>query len=188
MKPDWDKLMDEFKDSTTSLVADVDCTTEGKPLCEKHGVQGYPTIKYGDPSDLKDYNGGRDFAALKKFADENLGPTCGPDHIDLCDEESKKEIAKYQEMDIAELDKQIGENDAKLKKIADEAEKKVKGYQAKIEGYNTQISETNKQKEDKVAKETEKMGLRFMKSVSAAKKKKDEGAKKKKKSKKKKEL
>merc|ERR1712100_178995 len=142
--------MDEFKDSTTSLVADVDCTTEGKPLCEKHGVQGYPTIKYGDPSDLKDYNGWRDFAALKKFADENLGPTCGPAHIYLCDDESKKEIAKYQEMDIAELDKQIGGNDAKLKKIADEAEKKVKGYQSKIDAYNTQIQETNKQKEDKV--------------------------------------
>lgn len=41
------------------------------------GVQGYPTIKYftdaTDPMGDK-YEGGRDFDALKAFADENLGP------------------------------------------------------------------------------------------------------------------
>ena len=36
LKPDWDKLMDEFNGSPGSLVADVDCTTEGQSLCEKH--------------------------------------------------------------------------------------------------------------------------------------------------------
>ena len=41
MKPDWDKLMDAFADSETALVADVDCTTEGKDLCSEHGVRGY---------------------------------------------------------------------------------------------------------------------------------------------------
>ena len=40
MKPDWDKLMDAFKDNPTQLVADVDCTAEGEPLCETHGIQG----------------------------------------------------------------------------------------------------------------------------------------------------
>ena len=37
MKPDWDKLMDAFADSTTALVADVDCTADGKPLCDANG-------------------------------------------------------------------------------------------------------------------------------------------------------
>merc|ERR1711924_170527 len=74
MKPAWDQLMDEFSSSTTSLIADVDCTADGKPLCETHGVQGFPTIKHGDPADLQDYSGGRDFDSLKKFAEENLGP------------------------------------------------------------------------------------------------------------------
>ena len=46
MKPDWDKLMDAFADSTTALVADVDCTADGKPLCDANGVRGYPTIKW----------------------------------------------------------------------------------------------------------------------------------------------
>ncbi|CAK9056022.1 Protein disulfide-isomerase-like protein EhSep2, partial [Durusdinium trenchii] len=95
LKPDWDKLMDEFNGSPGSLVADVDCTAEGQSLCEKHEVKGYPTIKYGDPGDLKDYSGGRDFNALKKFAEENLGPTCGPANLELCSEEVKKKIEGY---------------------------------------------------------------------------------------------
>merc|ERR1711998_54339 len=54
-----------------------------------YGVQGYPTIKYftsatdalGD-----DYEGGRSFDDLRKFAEENLGPQCGPDNMDLGEE------------------------------------------------------------------------------------------------------
>merc|ERR1711907_176867 len=109
--------MDEYKDSKTALIADVDCTTGGKSLCEKHGVQGYPTIKWGDPSDLKDYDGGRDLSSLQKFASENRGPTCGPDNLDLCDEADKKLIAKMQKMDIDELEMSIEEGDAKMKTL-----------------------------------------------------------------------
>jgi hypothetical protein len=90
MKPAWDKLTAEFKDSKTALIADVDCTAGGKELCNSIGVRGYPTIKYGDPNNLEDYKGGRDFDALKKFAEENLGPTCGPANLDLCDAEKKR--------------------------------------------------------------------------------------------------
>jgi len=61
MKPDWDSLADEYKDSQTVLIADVDCTAGGQPLCEKYGVKGYPTIKTfraGD-ADGEAYEGGR---------------------------------------------------------------------------------------------------------------------------------
>merc|ERR1719161_3182658 len=34
MKPDWDKLMKAFKDDESRLVADVDCTAAGKPVCD----------------------------------------------------------------------------------------------------------------------------------------------------------
>jgi len=107
LKPDWDKLMDDFKDSPTSLVADVDCTAEGKDLCEKHGIGGYPTIKYGDPTDLKDYQGARDYDGLKKFAEENLGPTCGPDNLDLCDATAKTKIEGYLKMSADRLEGKV---------------------------------------------------------------------------------
>jgi len=90
--------MTEFEGSTTSLVADVDCTAEGKELCDKNDVKGYPTIKYGEPGELKDYEGGRSFEDLKKFADENLGPTCGPEYMDLCSADVKQKIQKFMEM------------------------------------------------------------------------------------------
>jgi len=107
MKPAWDKLMDEFKGSPGSLVADVDCTADGKPLCDSNGVQGFPTIKYGEPGDLKDYKGGRDFDSLKKFAEESLGPTCGPANMELCDETIKKKIEGYMAMTADRLEGKI---------------------------------------------------------------------------------
>ena len=99
--------MDEFSGSPGSLVADVDCTTEGQSLCTKFGIQGYPTIKYGEPGDLKDYQGGRDFDTLKKFAEENLGPTCGPANMDLCSPEMKKKIEGYLAMSPDRLEGKI---------------------------------------------------------------------------------
>ena len=35
------------------------------------------------------YEGGRDFDALSAFAKESLGPSCGAENIDLCDDEQK---------------------------------------------------------------------------------------------------
>merc|ERR1719221_1700477 len=103
MKPAWDKLMKIYKGSKTALVADVDCDGAGKDLCEEHGVEGFPTIKWGDPSALEDYDGERDLSALKDFAKENLKPLCGPANIDLCDAAKKKQIQAYQAMSEAEL-------------------------------------------------------------------------------------
>merc|ERR1719434_520589 len=116
MKPAWDKLMKQFEGHASALVADVDCTADGKPLCEEHGVQGFPTIKWGDPSALEDYEGGRDFDELKTFAEENLKPMCSPKNIDLCDDEKKKEIADLQAMSAEDLSAKI---EAGEKQIAD---------------------------------------------------------------------
>merc|ERR1712048_910722 len=144
LKPDWDKLMDDYKDSKTGGVFDVDCTTDGKELCEKHDVRGYPTIKWGDPSDLQEYNGGRSFDELKRFADENLGPTCGPDNLDLCDEQDKAHIAKFSKMDIDEMSEKIIELDAKVNTISEKSQKVVDGYQKQITALQEKISKENK--------------------------------------------
>jgi len=96
--------MEEFADSPSALVGDVDCTTEGKALCDKNGVRGYPTIKYGDPTDLQDYNGGRSFEDLKKFAEESLGPQCGPGNLDLCDADVKAKLETFMKMSVGKLE------------------------------------------------------------------------------------
>jgi len=89
------------------LVADVDCTAEGKDLCSKFDVRGYPSIKYGDPAELKDYQGGRNYDEFKKFADENLGPSCGPANLDLCGEGEKAKIEGFMKMSAGKLDGKI---------------------------------------------------------------------------------
>jgi len=160
MKPDWDKLMDAFADSKTALVADVDCTADGKPLCDSNGVKGFPTLKYGDPSALEDYKGGRDFESLKKFADENLKPMCSPTNIDLCDDEKKAEIQKYQAMSDAELEAAISEKT----KAMDEAEEVFKNGVTELQDKYQKLMEAK----DKTLEDIKNSGLGLMKAVKAA--------------------
>lgn len=169
MKPDWDKLMSTYAGSQHSLVADVDCTAGGKSLCEKHGVKGYPTIKWGDPSDLKDYDGGRELKDLQKFASENLGPTCGPDNLDLCDATDKKFIEKFKKWDIDELDLAIEEKDEKIKKIEKEGQKVVDALEKQVQSLEAKIEKENKRKDDGLAKVKKESGYSYMKAVKASK-------------------
>jgi len=162
MKPDWDKLIAEFKDSKTVLIADVDCTAGGKSLCDEVGVRGYPTIKYGDPSDLQDYKGGRDFKALKKFADE-LGPTCSPANIDLCDDEKKAKIEEFKKMGADKREAMIKEKEAESAKL--EAD-----FKTFVEGLQKSYKEEN-EKKDKAVEEIKASGLGLMKAVHAHEKK-----------------
>jgi len=158
MKPDWDKLMKAFKDDESRLVADVDCTAAGKPLCDQVGVRGYPTIKHGDPNNLEDYKGGRDYAALEKFA-KGLKPVCSPAKMDLCEPEMKEKILELQKLSAADLDKQIKEKEAEMEKaektFTDEVDKLQKAYQ--------------KLQEDKEAAvaAVKESGLGLMKAVKA---------------------
>jgi len=151
--------MAEYKDSKTALIADVDCTSEGKPLCDANGVQGFPTIKFGDPSALEKYEGGRDFDALKKFADENLKPMCSPSNMDLCDDDQKAELNTLMEMDLSELEAAITEGE---KKISDAEE----NFKAELQKLQDQYQELMKTKEDTIA-EVKGSGLGRMKSVLA---------------------
>merc|ERR1719384_853939 len=159
MKPDWDKLMKEFKDDANILIADVDCTAGGKDLCETVGVQGYPTIKYGDPNNLEDYEGGRDLKALTQFAKDNLGPSCGPNNLDLCDDEKKALVNKFVAMSASELDEQIASKEAEMKAAETELEELLKSLQSQYEA-------GQKKKDDK-KKEIKESGLGLMKSVLA---------------------
>mmetsp|Transcript_111497 Transcript_111497/g.299239 ORF Transcript_111497/g.299239 Transcript_111497/m.299239 type:complete len:197 (+) Transcript_111497:240-830(+) len=78
MKPDWDRLMKHFEGSADILVADVDCTADGKSKCQEFKVRSFPTILYGAPgSTLQKYSGPRGFDELKKFAENLAGGAAG---------------------------------------------------------------------------------------------------------------
>merc|ERR1712039_671858 len=119
--------------------------------------------KYGDPNNLEDYEGGRDFAALSKFAKENLGPRCGPANLDLCDEGNKTMVQKFMAMDAATLQKSIAEKEESMAKVEKELEDLLKSLQAPYE-------EGQKKRDDEKAK-IKNSGLGLMKSVAAHQKK-----------------
>jgi hypothetical protein len=83
-------------------VAEVDCTADDtQTLCG--AVDGFPTIKYGDPSALDEYEGGREYDVMSTFAKENLKPSCSLTNLHLCDEEAKKTIESLKALSFEEL-------------------------------------------------------------------------------------
>lgn len=99
MKPAWDQLAETWKDSSSVLIGDVDCTAEGgEALCSANGVSGYPTIKYYNAESGKEgysYNGDRSFEALNSFVEDELYRECDVKTKDSC---SEKELAYVKKM------------------------------------------------------------------------------------------
>jgi len=144
MVPAWNQLYDEFADSPSVLIADVDCTVE-KDLCSKYGVKGFPTIKvFKDGStEGEAYEGGRDYAALKAYADESLGPSCNSENRDLCSEEQLKEIEEVEALGKEEVEKQLAAGAATIAAAEEKFETELKDLQATYE-------RISKEKEDAV--------------------------------------
>jgi len=147
MKPDWDSLSADYASSSKVIVADVDCTAAGKPLCDKYGVRGYPTIKYFNPPDEEgeDYKGGRDLPALKKFVDTELGPGCSADTLENCSPEQKTELDTYIAMDPAERESKLTTMKDALKKAEDDHNELLKNLQ---DQFKTSQDALEKLKED----------------------------------------
>lgn len=118
MKPAWDQLGSEYKDSSSVVIGDADCTADGKELCTKFGVSGYPTVKYFTAetgADGTSYNGGRDYESLKKFTEETLAGGCDIADVEGsgCDEREQKYITKMRDQGAAGVAKQL----ARLEKM-----------------------------------------------------------------------
>lgn len=136
MKPAWDDLAKKA-DASVVTVADVDCTAAGQPICQKMGVQGYPTIKYCTEKTGKscaDYQGGRDFASLKKFLDTTFKASCDAKTQKGCNDQEKRFIDKVKDKTYDELleEKKTKETELKdFKKEKNDAEKEWKETQKK---------------------------------------------------------
>jgi hypothetical protein len=151
MKPDWDTLANEYKESKTVLIADVDCTASGKPLCDKYGVKGYPTIKTfraGD-EDGEAYEGGRALGDLRKHA-ESLGPACSIDNKDLCSPADLATLEKFAAMSperrnakLNKLKNAIAKEEARHEAVQKELQEKYEASNSGLEAlraqYNPQI-------------------------------------------------
>jgi len=108
MKPDWDRLGDFWnKPETLAQIADVDCTTRtNEELCEKYGVDGYPTIKFftkDTPDTGEVYEGKRSYNGMKRFIRSEAKLPCVVKTLKNCNKREQTyidEMAAWSQEDI----------------------------------------------------------------------------------------
>lgn len=160
MKPDWDALEKDYSASETAVVGHVDCTVHSQ-FCADHGIKGYPTLKYGDPINLEDYQGQRSLNDLKAFAEKNLVPRCGPKNPDLCDDAQKKLLDEYMAMSAEDVGSQIEKFESQIKDAEESFNNDVKELQEKYK--------KSMDKKDAAVSEIKNSGLGMLKSVKSYK-------------------
>merc|ERR1712232_536570 len=109
----------------------------------------------------EDYDGGREYDELKKFAVDNLKPLCSAANIHLCDGDKKKQLEGYMAMDTQELSKKAADIEAEMKEVSE-------NFDAEVQKLQEQYEELEKTKTAKIA-ELKSSGLSMMKSVLASK-------------------
>jgi thiol-disulfide isomerase/thioredoxin len=168
LAPAWDQLAADWKDKTsTALIAKVDCTQSssssegGKKLCDKFRVSGFPTIKYGDPKALQDYNGGRSYHDMAAFTTAQLKPPCSVETIESCDETTKQELLDIMKNTNDEILALIQQEKQKLNDANHEFKIKTKELEQQ---YNVMVAE-----KDRKIKEIKESGLDTAKLIKAFK-------------------
>jgi protein disulfide-isomerase A6 len=106
MKPDWDRLGDFFnRPETMAQIADVDCTADkNEDLCEKYGVDGYPTLKYFSKDTTESgemYDGPRSYMGLKRFIRAEAKQPCVVRTLENCNQKELSYIDEIKEMSEA---------------------------------------------------------------------------------------
>ena len=146
MKPDWDKLADELASSSNVIVADVDCTGAGEPLCNRFGVEGFPTIKSFSPPDTEgeDYEGDRDYGAMREHA-VRLGPACSAVSKENCGEEQLAELEAVMAKPAADLTEELNTLNEKLQTAEATHEELLKSLQAQFEASQEALDKLKKE-------------------------------------------
>merc|ERR1712150_449690 len=116
---------------------------------------GFPTLKYGDPSFLEDYEGGRE------YEESNLRPMCSPSNLSLCSDAKKMEIEKRMNMTDDDLQAAIDIEEEKVKDAEAHFDEEVDKLQ---ESFNKLMSQ-----KDAVISQVKKDGLGIMKAVQSLK-------------------
>lgn len=147
MADDWIQLGESMAEEKPDLlIAEIDCTAEeSESLCEDHGIEGFPTLKYGDPSFLDSYDGAREYDEMYSFATTGLKASCSPKNIDSCSDEEKETLEKILAMSIEDLEADIQAYDDVMEKEEEEFESSTEVLE---EEYMAMMEESNKAKSE----------------------------------------
>lgn len=134
----------------------MDCTSEAaKPVCEKYGVSGYPTLKVfskDSPAMGEEYEGGRSYPELFSFVEKRSKPPCEVKTKWNCNKMEKDFIEETKDWDEAKM-KAEKENYAK---VIEDSKVKHKDLSALFEKQKEEALATMKSQED-AKKEMEKV-------------------------------
>ena len=139
MKPDWDKLGQAYADSDSVMIVDVDCTAGGEATCQKHGVKGYPTIKYfmAGKKSGSDYQQGRDFNSLKQFVASKLDkPVCNAITKKGCQKAEVEWIEKVETKSLEEIQELMQKKTDELTAVKEEKKEATKEFKEKEKAWS----------------------------------------------------
>ncbi len=122
-------------------------------------------LKYGDPTSLDDYQGGRSFDELSQFAKDSLKPVCSPTNLDLCDADKKKQIEEYLLLSADDLNSEIAAAQQTIDNVENEFKDTVQRIQEEFKRLSTH--------KDEVIQDAKNAGLGLMKTVKTFKAKAD---------------
>lgn len=138
MVPDWDKLKKEYQDTPNVVIGACDCTSNCKGICGEQEVRGFPTIKLLKDGQYMEYNGGRDYAGMKKSVEKDLNPrpACSLESKDACSPADRAILEESEKMSKAERNAKIKSIDQEIKDSRQQAadlEKKAKQLTEQLE-------------------------------------------------------
>lgn len=162
MASDWEQLAGDFENNPDVIIAEVDCTADDSPnVCAEQGIEGFPTLKYGDPAFMESYEGGRDYDSLSDFAKKDLKKSCSPKNPDLCSEDEKAKIDKYMGMTFEGLQRM-------LKEIDSELEEEESTFDESTDALEDEYNQMNKAAESAKREAKKAVNYNMLKAIMAA--------------------
>ena len=114
---EWARVGKSFKASKRVLIGDLDCSShEGFGLCQ-HANKDEPTLMFWQPMEKRaNIYGGeeKDFATLRSFALEHLGPPCSPKYRWRCDSAELSALEQLLELGLTNLTQTFEQGKAEL--------------------------------------------------------------------------
>lgn len=159
INPTMVSLMKEYASSKRVVVANVNCDGIGKKLCQVMDVEEYPTLKWGNPSALMLYEGGRDLDTLKRFISA-LTPVCNAMTHENCDAKQAKTVTILKNVDLDYLRNKIDNHESAQKHI-------MKKHHSEVRRLHQLYEDQNAQKKARLEKLAIENDIVLLKSVLA---------------------